>query len=268
MKNTVCNARPRERWERASSVIEHRADIRNCLAAGVGSIVRVAPNEVSFNSPQSWNDIYGFRQGHQTFLKSDFYEGGPFAGRGVHSIVSERDVDAHAQMRRHLAHAFSDRSLSEQEALVAETVDKFVRVVGDRGQQKGGLNISKALEMMTFDIIGDLAFGETFGGVDSGECPCINSDIWNHPRRGLRETAACGRNLSHWEENKRSIEWQTRSRLLTPFGANRSSPSLDFHCHGCSAAGRACRHTEAVPSRRHSAHNPHSRETSDTNGAD
>ncbi len=29
--------------------------------------------------------------------------------------------------------------------------------------------MSKGLEMMTFDIVGDLAFGETFGGVDSGE---------------------------------------------------------------------------------------------------
>lgn len=166
---------------------------------------------MSFNSSQSWNDIYGFRQGHQTFLKSDFYEGGPFAGRGVHSIVSERDVDAHAQMRRHLAHAFSDRSLSEQEALVAETVDKFVRVVGDRGQREGGLDISKALEMMTFDIIGDLAFGETFGGVDSGECICINSDFWTHPRRREQETAVCGQNFSHRDDSKRSIEWRMKS---------------------------------------------------------
>ncbi|KAI3322259.1 cytochrome P450 [Xylariaceae sp. AK1471] len=134
-----------------------------------GPIVRVAPNEISFNSPQSWNDIYGFRAGHQTFIKSDFYDGGPFASRGVHSIVSERNVDVHGQMRRHLAHAFSDHSLSEQEAIVAETVDKFIRLAGRRGARPEGFDMGKGLEMMTFDIIGDLAFGETFGGVDSDE---------------------------------------------------------------------------------------------------
>ncbi len=134
-----------------------------------GPVVRVAPNEVSFNSSQSWNDIYGFRPNHRTFVKSDFYEGGSFASRGVHSVVSERDVKTHAQMRRHLSHAFSDRSLTEQEALIAQTVDKFVRLVGQRGSGEAGFNMGKGLEMMTFDIVGDLAFGETFGGVDSGE---------------------------------------------------------------------------------------------------
>ena len=48
-------------------------------------------------------------------------------------------------------------------------MDKFVRLVGQRGSGEAGFNMSKGLEMMTFDIVGDLAFGETFGGVDSGE---------------------------------------------------------------------------------------------------
>ncbi|KAI1098800.1 cytochrome P450 [Jackrogersella minutella] len=126
-----------------------------------GPVVRVAPNEVSFNSPQLCNDIYGFRPGHQTFIKSDFYEGGPFASRGVHSIVSERDVAEHGQMRRYLSHAFSDQSLREQETLDAQTIDKFIEAAGRRGSQSGGFDLVKSLEMMTFDIIGDLAFGET-----------------------------------------------------------------------------------------------------------
>jgi cytochrome P450 len=87
----------------------------------------------------------------------------------VHSIVSERGVDQHAQMRRHLSHAFSDQSLTEQETLIAETIDKFIKTVGKRGSNPGGFDIGKGLEMMTFDIIGDLAFGENFGGVDSSE---------------------------------------------------------------------------------------------------
>jgi cytochrome P450 len=131
--------------------------------------VRTAPNELSFNSPQSWKDIYGFRQGHKTFIKSDFYDGGSFAGRGVHSIVSERDVDAHGQMRRYLSHAFSDRSLTEQEDTISRTIDAWIEGALERGSGKKGFNMGKGFEMMTFDIIGDLAFGETFGGVETGK---------------------------------------------------------------------------------------------------
>ncbi|KAI8623342.1 benzoate 4-monooxygenase cytochrome P450 [Xylariaceae sp. FL1651] len=131
-----------------------------------GPVVRLAPNEVSFNSAASWRDIYGGRQSHKTFIKSDFYDGGSFAGRGVHSIVSERDVDTHAEMRRYLSSAFSDRALNEQEDLVSQSIDKFVDLLQKRPE---GYDISKGYEMLTFDIIGDLAFGETFGAIESAE---------------------------------------------------------------------------------------------------
>ncbi|KAM7188689.1 Cytochrome P450 [Rhypophila sp. PSN 637] len=133
-----------------------------------GPIVRIAPNEVSFSSSQSWSDIYGFRPGHKTFIKSDFYEGGSFSARGVHSMGVERNVEAHAQMRRHLSHAFSSASLAEQEVLVVESIDKFIRVIGERGSETD-FNLTKGFGMLAFDIIGDLAFGETFGGLESGE---------------------------------------------------------------------------------------------------
>lgn len=119
---------------------------------------------------QSWKDIYGLRQGHKTFIKSAFYDEGSFAGRGVHSIVSERDPTVHGKMRKLLSHAFSSQSLQKQETLVAKTIDRFVDIVGSRGALgKGGFDITNAYEMMTFDIIGDLAFGETFQAMETRE---------------------------------------------------------------------------------------------------
>lgn len=134
-----------------------------------GPVVRIAPNELSFNSAQSWKDIYGFRPGHKTFIKSEFYDGGSFADQ-AHSIVSERDPTEHGKMRKYLSHAFSDRSLSEQEDLIADVIDTFITQVGRAGPK--GLDASAAFGRLTFDIIGTLAFGATFGGVESGE---------NHP---------------------------------------------------------------------------------------
>ncbi|KAJ5735332.1 Short-chain dehydrogenase/reductase SDR [Penicillium malachiteum] len=132
----------------------------------IGPVVRTAPNELSFNTAQSWKDIYGFRQGRQAFMKSDFYDGSSFADQ-VRSIVNERDPVNHGIMRRYLAHAFSDHSLSEQEPLIAGTIDRFIEQIGIKGAK--GLDLGKGFEMMTFDIIGDLAFGETFSGVETFE---------------------------------------------------------------------------------------------------
>ncbi|PVH97982.1 putative cytochrome P450 [Periconia macrospinosa] len=131
-----------------------------------GPVVRTAPNELSFNTAKSWKDIYDFRQGHQTFVKSDFYEGGSFADQ-CGSIVSERDVNRHSKMRRDLSHAFSQRSLTEQEALISGVVDDFITQLGLVGA--AGVNIVDWFTMATFDIIGDLAFGETFSGIKSAQ---------------------------------------------------------------------------------------------------
>ncbi|KAL8950140.1 MAG: hypothetical protein Q9222_003817 [Ikaeria aurantiellina] len=139
------------------------------LIFNVGPVVRTAPNELSFNTWEAWRDIYGFRQGHDTFIKSNFYDGGSFAAE-AHSIVSERDPSEHGKMRKYLSHAFSDRSLKEQEHLVAEVVDAFVEQIGKEGAPTGkGIDLVTWLNLTTFDIITSLAFGEAFGGVQTGK---------------------------------------------------------------------------------------------------
>ncbi|KAL8724114.1 MAG: hypothetical protein Q9166_008126 [cf. Caloplaca sp. 2 TL-2023] len=134
-----------------------------------GPVVRTAPNELSFNTFEAWRDIYGFRNGHDTFIKSNFYDGGSFAAQ-AHSIVSERDPTEHGKMRKYLSHAFSDRSLKEQENLVAEVVDQFIEQIGKEGGSTGqGINLVTWFNLTTFDIITSLAFGEAFGGVQTGK---------------------------------------------------------------------------------------------------
>lgn len=131
--------------------------------------MRTSPNELSFSSARSWRDIYGVRQGHRPFVKSQLYDGGSFADQ-AHSIVSERDVGAHSTMRKHLAHAFSDRSLKDQESLVAEVVDLLVSQLGVHATGEKGADLATWYHLATLDIIGSLAFGESFGGLESGLC--------------------------------------------------------------------------------------------------
>jgi cytochrome P450 len=82
--------------------------------------------------------------------------------------VSERDPKRHAEMRKYLASAFSDRTLRSQEPMIAECVDRFVEKLGEAGQKPEGTDIVMWFNLTTFDIIGSLAFGQDFGGVKSG----------------------------------------------------------------------------------------------------
>ena len=68
-------------------------------------------------------------------------------------------------MRKQLSHAFSQRSLEEQESLISRSVDLFIQRLGEDGPQ--GIDIVLTFTLMSFDIIGDLGFGESFGGIQS-----------------------------------------------------------------------------------------------------
>ena len=137
------------------------------LNCGLGSVVRTAPNELSFNTANSWKEIYGPRQGHRPFIKSEFYEGGSFADQ-YGSIVSERDPATHGRMRKYLSSAFSQQSLSEQEGLIHAIIDKFIKRMEEYVAKDENVDITQWFNILTFDIIGDLAFGETFQGIESG----------------------------------------------------------------------------------------------------
>ncbi|KAI3337515.1 cytochrome P450 [Xylariaceae sp. AK1471] len=156
-----------------------------------GPVVRVAPNDLVFNSAQAWQDIYGFRPGHRTFIKGVFYEGGVFSSRGVSSIDTERDPQRHANMRRLLANAFSMTSLTEQEELVRGTIDRFIEVFKTKTVEHGQVfDVTKGYERMTFDIIGDLAFGETFGALESETPhPWVESLLSSLNKGALNETS-------------------------------------------------------------------------------
>lgn len=129
----------------------------------------MSPNELSFASLNSWKNIYGHSVGEkQAFVKSEFYD---MYGAGFKSLCigSERDIQKHRKMKQSLSAAFSTKALREQEFVVAKQVDAFVERVGrDGGPGSGGLNMSKWYEMVAFDILGEMAFGESFNCVTSG----------------------------------------------------------------------------------------------------
>jgi cytochrome P450 len=142
----------------------------------VGPIVRIAPNELSFTDPAAWKDIYSSHPGQPNFprdpIDSRF---DPVKDTGVLStdmlVADERN---HARQRRTLSHAFSMAAIKEQEKLITDFVDLFivkVREIADDGEV---VDINKWYNYLTFDVIGEMAFGESFGCMATGTLSSIS----------------------------------------------------------------------------------------------
>ena len=137
-----------------------------------GSVVRIAPNHLSFCSSTSWKDVHGQKPGRKAFLKGTFYRA--FPEDPLH-IVSVSDPRIHAEMRKDLSHGFSAGALASQEDRIHYFVDLLLEQIGKRYTETPG-DMSKWYNYVTFDIIGELAFGEPFGCTESGTLSFFRKD--------------------------------------------------------------------------------------------
>ncbi|KAI2617462.1 benzoate 4-monooxygenase cytochrome P450 [Hypoxylon sp. NC1633] len=124
-----------------------------------GPIVRVSPDEISCTGPSAFKDIYGPRYG----------KGGPLTRDARTAQVKETfgavgmfqaDVQEHARIRRQLNPAFSEKASREQEPLVMGYLNSMLQKLRDASARGESVDIEKYTMWATFDIQGDLVFGE------------------------------------------------------------------------------------------------------------
>lgn len=133
-----------------------------------GPVVRVMPNELSFNTAKAWEDIYGHRVGLANMDKDPIHVGAVEAIPGATNLTMAPDIH-HARQRRALAHAFSKQALLEQEPILKGYVDLFVKRLKEMAHKGEHANMVSWFNFCTFDIIGDLSFGEPFGCLQEGK---------------------------------------------------------------------------------------------------
>lgn len=93
-------------------------------------------------------------------------------GNGSPHIIVANDDD-HRRMRRLQSHAFSEKALKAQESVITTYIDLLIKQLSGRAhpQDDGVVDIVRWYNFTTFDIIGDLAFGEPFG--------CLRDATWH-----------------------------------------------------------------------------------------
>ncbi|KAE8412379.1 cytochrome P450 [Aspergillus pseudocaelatus] len=125
-----------------------------------GDIVRIAPDELAFSHPDAWKDILGHIKGGLYLEKANwFYR--PLEYDPPHIFNESRQE--HSRLRRQLAHSFSDKGMRDQEPMIRGYVDLLLHRLREIGCGEDAVDISAWFNYTTFDIIGDLSFGEPFG---------------------------------------------------------------------------------------------------------
>ncbi|KAF2204698.1 benzoate 4-monooxygenase cytochrome P450 [Delitschia confertaspora ATCC 74209] len=145
-----------------------------------GPVVRVAPCELSYADPAAWKPIYSHHnpatEGFSEFGKDHMiYQKPP---NGIHSILAAEQAD-HGRYRRFLSHSFSEKGLREMQPRIQRYVDLLVQGLHERCGE-GDQNILEWYNWTTFDLTGDLAFGESFHCLERQETDPWISFIFNN----------------------------------------------------------------------------------------
>ncbi|KAH9231144.1 hypothetical protein K456DRAFT_1740012 [Colletotrichum gloeosporioides 23] len=129
-----------------------------------GPVVRITPDEISVADPDGYIDIYRMGSG---FIKSKFYK--QISGGANPAIFTIIDPKEHAARRKLFARAFTISSIRENcEALVREKVEKATDCVRSEAME-GRSDVLKWWTLMASDVVGQLAFGESFELLELGK---------------------------------------------------------------------------------------------------
>ncbi|GCB17330.1 tryprostatin B 6-hydroxylase [Aspergillus awamori] len=129
------------------------------LHKNYGPFVRIGPSDLSITHPDAVNIIYGIKS---ACTKAPFYD----LGAPVQSLHAHRDKEAHDQRRRVWSLGFSDKSLRAYEKRIQVYRQKLIDLLTSAGDDEA-INISNYLTWYSYDVMGDLAFGRTFGMLDA-----------------------------------------------------------------------------------------------------
>ncbi|SCO91339.1 related to Isotrichodermin C-15 hydroxylase [Fusarium oxysporum] len=176
-----------------------------------GDVVRVSPNELSYVSSEAWKDIMGHRKHGQGENGKD-----PVFWQTQPQSVIAANRENHGRMRKILSHGFSAQSMLEQQPLIQKYVNLLIQRLHencDDGQRP--LDMVTWYNWTTFDIIGDLTFGEPFGCLENSYYHPWVKFVFDRVKGATMIT-----NLSRFPLGKTVVDAFIPKRLLENFHAH------------------------------------------------
>ena len=151
--------------------------------ARYGPVVRIAPNELAFTSPDAWQDIYGMQPGRIQNRKDPFSL--PVMEPGMEPEIVLADDVNHARFRRLFGPAFTTKALEEQQGMLSKYADLLISELKSNVAKNPVQDVTAWYNFVTFDLTGDFAFGESFHSLESGQYHSFVKTIFAGIRLGL-----------------------------------------------------------------------------------
>ncbi|EXV04055.1 cytochrome P450 [Metarhizium robertsii] len=129
-----------------------------------GPYVRIGPNEVSVADLDATKIVYSTKE---TFRKTIFYR--HLTAQPMANIFSTADVDYHRKLRRLMSAQLSESSLKSLLPAITSRVELAIQRMKEDMQTRGFVDVFKWCLFMATDVIGELAFGESFRMLEKGE---------------------------------------------------------------------------------------------------
>lgn len=126
--------------------------------------MRIAPDHLAVDGSIGWPQIFQHRPG-----KIEWPKQRGFYFPDDHLSLIGGDHENHKRLRRQLNHAFSTDSMYEQEPVVKQYIDLLLSQLSKKATAGEVFNIVPWYNFLTFDIIGDLTFADSFHCLDGGE---------------------------------------------------------------------------------------------------
>jgi cytochrome P450 len=153
-----------------------------------GHVVRVNHDELSWTDPNSWKDVgiasstihlrladhlqvYGHgTKGTPGTVPHKHWQRYGQTLNGEPNLIQARDVD-HNRQRKIFTPAFSDRALKQQEPLFLKYTHQLVSKLKESIEEnpEKSFDMVKMYNFTTFDIMGDLTFGEPLHMLEKAE---------------------------------------------------------------------------------------------------
>nr|WPM83319.1 ProsK [Phaeosphaeria sp.] len=128
-----------------------------------GPVVRIAPDELTYISPEAWRDIYTVKPD----LDKDPYSLTPPLN-GADSLFTAMGEN-HKRIRGAFINAFSDKALREQSSILEMYAQQLIQRLKTEMHKKTSrvIDVQKFVGYAVFDIISDLTWGESPGALNS-----------------------------------------------------------------------------------------------------
>ncbi|OTA68045.1 monooxygenase [Hypoxylon sp. EC38] len=157
---------------RVSKHVQYHKELAK-LHGEYGDFIRTGPREICIVRKSAVATIYG---PNSKCGKSTWYTQSDFDSKKG-SVVATRDPEDHRRRRRAWDRGISTKALNSYVPRIKALVNTFISQIA---QQKGPVDVTAWSNYLTFDIMGEVGFGEDFGCVAGGKTHAAIKAIHDH----------------------------------------------------------------------------------------